>query len=142
MMAAVKSSPGRRLPRTPWQAMTRTSRRQREWLKAAVTLIVVAVVIGYWWHLKHPPKQESPGMTVGTVVKSQPSDGGLSLTVDYTVRGTRHQLTGTVDKTRFRQDGKTVWVCYNLRQPGDTDKARLRLPTDPLCDQSTSGTSK
>ncbi|TWP38651.1 hypothetical protein [Leekyejoonella antrihumi] len=116
--------------------MSRISRKQRDWIKAAVTLVVIAVVVGYWWHVEHPAGIQSPGMTGGTVVKTQPSGNRLKLTVDYTVNGTKHQTTGEVGAVRFHSDGKVVWVCYNPQSPGDTGKTKLRLPTDPLCDQT------
>ena len=120
---------------SPWQATARVSRRQRDWLKAAATLIVVAIVVGYWWQSRQSPDSQSPGTALGTVVQSHRDDGRLDLTVSYTVAGTTHETTGAVDAARFRTDGKTVWVCYDLGSPGDTDETRLRLPTDDLCAQ-------
>ena len=115
--------------------MPSISREQRDWVKAAIGLVVIAVIIGYWWHLKHPAHVTTMGMAAGTVVKTDGSGDQLDLTVDYTVDGHRHQTTGSVDAARFRADGKVVWVCYSPKSPADTDQTRLRLPTDPLCAQ-------
>lgn len=116
--------------------MARSTRRQRDWMKAGAGLIVIAIIVGYWWHLKHPDEPKATGMTAGTVVETQSSDGQLELTVAYRVDGSRHETSGAVDAQRFRTDGKVVWVCYDPAEPGDTDATHLRLPTDPLCDQS------
>ncbi len=117
--------------------MARSTRRQRDWMKAGAGLVVIAIIAGYWWHLKHPDQQQkSTGMTAGTVVDTQSSDGQLHLTVSYRVDGSRHETSGAVDAQRFRTDGKVVWVCYDRAKPADTDATHLRLPTDPLCAQS------
>ncbi|NHN55653.1 hypothetical protein G9U51_07650 [Calidifontibacter sp. DB0510] len=102
-------------------------------LQLAVGVIVLAIVaagLTWWWNSQQ--QQRNWLMTYGSVQQSTTKDGRTQLTVGYQAGGRRHTVTGDVDPAAFAFGGRTVWVCYAVDDPAT---ARLRLPTDPLCEQ-------
>lgn len=69
-------------------------------------------------------------MTAGTVSSSTPVGADLDLSVDYVVDGKTRSVKGTVDAAAFAWQGKSIWVCFEVNDPG---RASLRLPYDPWC---------
>lgn len=100
---------------------------------AFLLAVLVALLTAAFLHGDSAPAPR--GMTAATVVSTASrADGLLEVTVTYDVSG-RHTLRGQVNGAQFAQDGAVVWVCYVPKAPGDTARARLRLPSDELCGQ-------